>query len=65
MIEEFQYPKYGPGMMWERARDLVLDAGGEIVMNAEVTAIQRDDAGATAVVSTLDGHDDNDTRRPR
>jgi protoporphyrinogen oxidase len=23
LIEEFQYPKYGPGMMWERCRDLV------------------------------------------
>ncbi|MDP8988114.1 MAG: FAD-dependent oxidoreductase, partial [Actinomycetota bacterium] len=21
LIEEFQYPKYGPGMMWQRARD--------------------------------------------
>ena len=21
LIEEFQYPKYGPGMMWERCRD--------------------------------------------
>ena len=25
LIEEFQYPKYGPGMMWERCRDLVSD----------------------------------------
>ena len=23
LIEEFQYPKFGPGMMWERCRDLV------------------------------------------
>jgi protoporphyrinogen oxidase len=23
LIEEFQYPKLGPGMMWERCRDLV------------------------------------------
>src|SRR5579883_1317405 len=23
LIEEFEYPKYGPGMMWERARELV------------------------------------------
>jgi protoporphyrinogen oxidase len=57
LIEEFQYPKYGPGMMWERARDLVLEGGGEIVMNAEVTAIQRTDAGATAVVSRIEGRE--------
>ena len=27
LIEEFQYPKYGPGMMWEVCRDKVVDAG--------------------------------------
>jgi protoporphyrinogen oxidase len=57
LIEEFQYPKFGPGMMWERARDLVTEAGGEIVMDTEVTSIQRGDAGATAVVSRHDGHE--------
>ena len=25
LIEEFQYPKYGPGMMWEACRDQVLE----------------------------------------
>jgi protoporphyrinogen oxidase len=55
LIEEFQYPKYGPGMMWERARDLVTAAGGEIVMDTEVTTIMRDDAGATGIVSTHGG----------
>ena len=23
LIEEFQYPMYGPGMMWERCQELV------------------------------------------
>ena len=55
LIEEFQYPKLGPGMMWERARDLVLAAGGEIVMDAEVTAIKRSGATAIAVVSKRAG----------
>ena len=27
LIEEFQYPKHGPGMMWERCRELVEAAG--------------------------------------
>src|SRR3546814_3349744 len=25
LIEQFQYPKYGPGMMWERCHELVED----------------------------------------
>ena len=28
LIEEFQYPKFGPGMMWERCRDLCLEKMG-------------------------------------
>ena len=31
LIEEFQYPKYGPGMMWERCRDLVEAQGCKVV----------------------------------
>ena len=33
LIEEFQYPKHGPGMMWERCRDLVEAAGTKVVMD--------------------------------
>jgi protoporphyrinogen oxidase len=57
LIEEFQYPKFGPGMMWERARDLVLEAGGTIVMGADATSIRRDETGAVAVVSTCQGRE--------
>ncbi len=56
LIEEFQYPKYGPGMMWETARDHVQDLGGTVHMRSRVTRIERDEHGATAVVhGTPDG----------
>ena len=61
LIEEFQYPKYGPGMMWERAHELVTAGGGTVVMETGVTAVTRDDSGATAVVTT---HDGNQTSTP-
>jgi protoporphyrinogen oxidase len=51
LIEEFQYPMLGPGMMWERARDLVTAAGGQVVMQAPVTAIRHADGRATEVVT--------------
>jgi protoporphyrinogen oxidase len=57
LIEEFQYPKFGPGMMWERARDLVVARGGDVVMRAPVTKIRRSTAGAIAVVSQRDGNE--------
>ena len=33
LIEEFQYPKYGPGMMWERCTEMVQAAGSKVIMN--------------------------------
>ena len=57
LIEEFQYPKLGPGMMWERARDLVEAAGGTIEFDSPVRTIRRDEHGATAVVTSHDGSD--------
>jgi protoporphyrinogen oxidase len=51
LIEEFQYPKYGPGMMWEVCRDKVVAAGAAVVMNAPVTAIKRGEGRATTVVT--------------
>ncbi len=49
LIEEFQYPKYGPGMMWERCRDLVEAAGVKIQMDTEVTTVEHHDGRAVAV----------------
>jgi protoporphyrinogen oxidase len=55
LIEEFQYPMLGPGMMWERARDLVTAAGGKVVMQSPVTSVRHEDGRATAVVTVRDG----------
>jgi protoporphyrinogen oxidase len=49
LIEEFQYPKYGPGMMWERCRDLVVQGGGIVLMDTAVESIHVHDGRATAV----------------
>jgi len=50
LIEEFQYPKLGPGMMWETCRDLVEKAGVEVLLQSPVVGVERGAAGATAVV---------------
>ncbi|HVF03391.1 MAG TPA: NAD(P)/FAD-dependent oxidoreductase [Frankiaceae bacterium] len=55
LIDEFQYPKFGPGMMWERCRDLVLERGGEIRMRTNVVGIEHRDGRAVAVVVETDG----------
>ena len=54
LIEQFQYPRLGPGMMWDRARDLVLADGGQLRMQAKVASV-RHAAGAAHTVVLADG----------
>jgi len=54
LIDEFQYPKFGPGMMWERCRELVEAAGTKVVMQSRVTSI-RHHGGRAVEVSTTSG----------
>ncbi|ADP79962.1 NAD(P)/FAD-dependent oxidoreductase [Pseudofrankia inefficax] len=49
LIEEFHYPKYGPGMMWETCRDKVEEMGGTVTLNTAVTAVHHADGRAVAV----------------
>ena len=49
LIEEFQYPKYGPGMMWERCRDLVETKGCRVIMNARVVGVHHEYGRAACV----------------
>jgi len=51
LIEEFQYPKLGPGMMWERCRELVEAAGTEIRMQTRVSQIRHQNGRAVAIVA--------------
>jgi protoporphyrinogen oxidase len=39
LIHEFDYPRLGPGQMWETCRDRVKEAGHEVLMCHRVTAI--------------------------
>lgn len=49
LIEEFHYPKFGPGQLWETVAQEVQNLGGTLVMNAEVTGIEARDGLFTAV----------------
>jgi protoporphyrinogen oxidase len=41
LIEEFQYPRLGPGMMWEVMQDKIEALGSTVRLNAEVVRIER------------------------
>jgi protoporphyrinogen oxidase len=55
LIEEFQYPKFGPGMMWERCAELVTSRGGKVHLSTRVVGIRRSEQGAVSV--TVVGRD--------
>lgn len=40
LIEEFLYPKYGPGQLWETVADEIVAMGGTIAFNMKVDKIQ-------------------------
>jgi protoporphyrinogen oxidase len=52
LIEEFQYPKYGPGMMWERCTELVVAKGSTVEMQTKVTKLRHSGGTVQSVVAT-------------
>jgi len=40
LIDEFQYPALGPGMMWEEFQSYIINNGGQINLNREVLKVR-------------------------
>lgn len=55
LIEEFHYPKRGPGMMWERVVELIAERGGRVIMGADAVAVKCEGGRAVAVEAVVDG----------
>jgi protoporphyrinogen oxidase len=64
MIEQFEYPRLGPGQMWELCASRVLKHGGKIHMRRKITAIERTGNRVIAVHSVpADSQDALDKQR--
>ncbi len=50
LIEQFWYPKYGPGQLWELVASRVTQAGGELRQGCAVKRIKTDGRKITSVV---------------
>ena len=55
LIEEFSYPKYGPGQLWETAAEKIKENGAEIIKNAKVIAFNSKQKHLTEVIYEKDG----------
>jgi protoporphyrinogen oxidase len=49
LIEQFLYPKFGPGQIWEEVARKVVNLGGEIVTGFDVTGVETEGERVTAV----------------
>ena len=58
LIEEFSYPKLGPGQLWDITADEIKKQGGTILMNSRVTKIHKNAENAvTGVTYVSDGEE--------
>ena len=51
LISEFNYPRFGPGQMWELMAEAISANGGEIRMNAPVTKLMTENGKVIDVVA--------------
>jgi protoporphyrinogen oxidase len=54
LIEQFYYPKYGPGQLWEQVAASIIEMGGRILLNSRVCGLEAT-AGAISAVCWQDG----------
>ena len=55
LIEEFYYPKFGPGQLWETALSQAVDAGAVLKMNCRAVKINTEGGKVTGVVYEENG----------
>lgn len=55
LIEQFVYPKYGPGQLWETVANDIQDKSGEVVKNSEVVAVHVEGNRVVSVDVRKDG----------
>ena len=62
LIEQFLYPKLGPGQMWETVAEQIVNHGGEIQTGCRVTGLKTDGNRITAISYETEGERGTTTR---
>ena len=57
LIEQFHYPRKGPGMMYTAMAERIQSQGGDIRLNATVTGLTLESGAITGVTMTTDGEE--------
>src|SRR5206468_1560465 len=51
LIDRFNYPRYGPGQMWEAMTRAIVAHGGDVRLNTPVTELRIEDGEVTGVLA--------------
>jgi protoporphyrinogen oxidase len=65
LIETFQYPRRGPGMMWEAAAKKITERGGTILMGRELAELAYDETQKSWHVTATTAQGERETCRAR
>ncbi|MCA3697338.1 NAD(P)/FAD-dependent oxidoreductase [Aquidulcibacter sp.] len=65
LLENFRYPRLGPGMMWDAARDKFLAQGGTLSMGQTLKTMRRDEAQDFWIVTSQSADGSVETVRAR
>lgn len=55
LIDEFEYPIHGPGMLWEKVKDEIEALGGQVILGKRVSQSYYDDASSQWSIQLSDG----------
>ncbi|MEE9433262.1 MAG: NAD(P)/FAD-dependent oxidoreductase [Sphingorhabdus sp.] len=55
LLETFRYPRLGPGMMWDAARDAVIAKGNDVLMGHSLKQLSEDTNGNWRMTATKAG----------
>ena len=61
LIEQFLYPKHGPGQLWEHVVELIRQRGGEVLTGWRADRINTDAAQRVTSVEAVDAHGERRT----
>lgn len=39
LIEKFLYPKFGPGQLWQKVAKIVVEKGGDVILNSKIVKV--------------------------
>lgn len=64
LIQSFRYPRLGPGMMWDAAKEKIVACGGKVIHGSRVTSLSLDPEQKHWLLEVAESLPDTDHAKP-